>query len=228
MRRQGNYVYLLISLLVSIFMIAVVAGRLDRIGFIAIELVFVVTLLIGVWSLLGERKWFLVGLFLVLIGVVNTVIMIFLDVLALRFVTIATAFLFFLLTSIIAVHHVLSARSVSLNEIVGAICIYLLMGFIWTLIYLFLNAAVPDSFLGISLASDGTELVGLAYYSFVTLTSLGYGDITPVTPLARTLAYLEAIIGQFYIAVLVATLVGIHVSHRQSSGKNNDTSDPSQ
>jgi hypothetical protein len=50
------------------------------------------------------------------------------------------------------------------------------------------------------------------YYSFVTLTTLGYGDVTPVHPFARTLAYLEAVIGQLYVAVLVASLVGRHVA----------------
>ncbi len=52
----------------------------------------------------------------------------------------------------------------------------------------------------------------LVYYSFVTMTTVGYGDITPVSPPARTLAWLEAMMGQFYIAVLVAALVGIRVS----------------
>ena len=50
------------------------------------------------------------------------------------------------------------------------------------------------------------------YFSFVTLTTLGYGDITPVNTFARTLAYLEAAIGQLYLTVLIASLVGIHIS----------------
>jgi hypothetical protein len=62
----------------------------------------------------------------------------------------------------------------------------------------------------------------LVYYSFVTMTTVGYGDITPVSPPARTLAWLEAMMGQFYIAVLVAFLVGIRVS--QGPVKRNDES----
>ena len=54
----------------------------------------------------------------------------------------------------------------------------------------------------------GDPVENLLYYSFVTLTTLGYGDITPIHPVARTLAYLEAVIGQLYIAVLIASLVG--------------------
>jgi len=54
------------------------------------------------------------------------------------------------------------------------------------------------------------------YYSYVTLSTLGYGDITPVTPIARTLSFLEALFGQFYIAILVASFVGMHISVRRS------------
>ena len=52
----------------------------------------------------------------------------------------------------------------------------------------------------------------LSYYSFITLATVGYGDVTPVTPLARTLAWMEAITGQFYLAILVAGLVGFKVT----------------
>ncbi|MEE9226447.1 MAG: potassium channel family protein, partial [Acidobacteriota bacterium] len=56
------------------------------------------------------------------------------------------------------------------------------------------------------------------YYSFVTLSTLGYGDITPVTPPARAFSFLEAVTGQLYLAVLIAGLVGIHISHRFRGG----------
>jgi hypothetical protein len=71
-------------------------------------------------------------------------------------------------------------------------------------------------------ALKSTESRGpvLVYYSFVTMTTVGYGDITPVSPPARTLSWLEAMMGQFYIAVLVAALVGIRISQGMV-GKNN-------
>ena len=59
-----------------------------------------------------------------------------------------------------------------------------------------------------------------AYFSFVTLSTLGYGDITPVSPAARMLATSEAVIGQMYIAVLIARLVGIHISQKQATRIN--------
>jgi voltage-gated potassium channel Kch len=54
--------------------------------------------------------------------------------------------------------------------------------------------------------------IDLTYYSFVTLTTLGYGDIAPITPLARSLAYLEAIVGQIYLTIIIARLVGLYIS----------------
>jgi voltage-gated potassium channel Kch len=66
-----------------------------------------------------------------------------------------------------------------------------------------------------SFIPDNISEVGSAmYFSFVTLTTLGYGDITPINAFARTLAYLEAAAGQIYLTVLIASLVGMHITRR--------------
>jgi voltage-gated potassium channel len=96
-------------------------------------------------------------------------------------------------------------------------CGYLLLGIIWGLLYSAVETASPGSF---SLPSPkDTDAVAarpdrgtLTYYSVITLTTVGYGDVTPTTPLARTLAWMEAVTGQFYLAVLVAGLVGFKVT----------------
>ena len=77
--------------------------------------------------------------------------------------------------------------------------------------------AIPDSFNGLSSTNIGTQLPELVYYSFVTITTLGYGDLTPVKPLARTVAFLEGFVGQFYVAVLVAWLVGMYLSSKDQN-----------
>ncbi|MCP4407905.1 MAG: two pore domain potassium channel family protein [Gammaproteobacteria bacterium] len=89
------------------------------------------------------------------------------------------------------------------------------MGIIWAIMYSFLNVLIPGSFSGLSVESEQGRLLEFIYYSFVTLTTLGYGDLLPVSPIARAFGYLEAVIGQIYVAVLIAGLVGIHVSNRQ-------------
>jgi hypothetical protein len=114
------------------------------------------------------------------------------------------------------------AKSVSAEAIFGAVCGYLLLGIIWGLAYSSLEAARPGSFqiaatpaTGDGAPSDGVPAMChgvLTYYSLVTLTTVGYGDVTPTTPAARTLSWLEAVTGQFYLAVLVAGLVALRIS----------------
>jgi len=108
-------------------------------------------------------------------------------------------------------------KRVSGDAIFGAVCGYLLLGIIWSLLYSAAETASPGSFR--LPATRGSDAVAarpnrgtLGYYSFVTLATVGYGDVTPITPLARTLAWMEAIAGQFYLAVLVAGLVGFQVT----------------
>ncbi len=113
-------------------------------------------------------------------------------------------------------------RAVLVNQasgdaIFGAVCGYLLLGVIWALVYSAVETATPGSFTSSTSSHTATVVETLdrgilSYYSFITLATVGYGDVTPSTPLTRTLAWIEAITGQFYLAILVAGLVGIKVT----------------
>ena len=107
---------------------------------------------------------------------------------------------------------------VDADMLVGSFCIYLLLGMIFAFAYLFLDAT-GDAFRYISEAEHGegkSAFRDLMYYSYVTLTTLGYGDIVPISAPAKALAVFEAVCGQFYLAVLVARLLGLHIAaHRQ-------------
>jgi voltage-gated potassium channel Kch len=126
--------------------------------------------------------------------------------------TVAIEMAFVALSLVFALSQVLFGRRMDANRIVGAICVYLLLGVLIGQTNNLLYQFVPGSFNGI----DGTEDAGFAliYYSFVTMTTLGYGDISPEGPLARVVAYLAVIAGQFYIAVLVAMVVAQYISQR--------------
>ena len=117
----------------------------------------------------------------------------------------------FAFTAVITVIHTLRARKVTVEQISGALSAYLLFGLVWGLAYFLLESAAPGS-LSIGPVSDEARFGASIYYSFVTLTTLGYGDILPLTDRARSLAYVEAVIGQIYLAVLLAKLVGMYVS----------------
>jgi hypothetical protein len=119
-----------------------------------------------------------------------------------------------MLTSI--VRTVLVGRE-SGDALVAAVCGYLLLGIIWSLLYSAIETAAPGSF-RVHAPETGTSTLqsadrsDLGYFSFVTLSTVGYGDVTPTTRVARTLAWLEAVAGQIYLAVIVAGLVGYRVS----------------
>lgn len=126
--------------------------------------------------------------------------------------------LFFLYSVVATLRYVFRSEKVTLDVIAAAIVVYLFLGFIWAFAYQVVEFFWPGSF---ALPGGGTANDGVfVYYSFVTLTTLGYGDVTPVGNRAGTLAIVEAIIGQLYMTVLVARLVGIQISQTSTRKKN--------
>ena len=99
------------------------------------------------------------------------------------------------------------------NKILGAICLYLLLGLIWAVLFTLLQLELSGSFQAMQHHNQWYVLFpDFVYFSFVTMTTLGFGDIAPTLPIARFLVYLEAIVGQFYLAILAASLVGSRMS----------------
>ncbi len=99
---------------------------------------------------------------------------------------------------------------VSYHRMLGAVAAYLLLGVIWAEAYSLLEILRPGSFSGSINVADGPR--AWFYFSFITLTTAGYGDILPIHPAARSLAALEAVTGPLYLAVLLARLVALAVS----------------
>jgi hypothetical protein len=104
------------------------------------------------------------------------------------------------------------------ERIFGALCAYIFIGILFALIFAHMQYRNPETFATSqdAIAGEATGESNLmpifTYYSFVTLTTLGYGDITPVAEHARTLAWFEALVGQLYLAVMVAGFVAVHIS----------------
>ena len=124
-------------------------------------------------------------------------------------------FLVFTATQILK--YIVRARRVTSELVFGAVCVYLMMGIVGALLFAVLDLWSPGSLAlpagAGSGVGDATQFSAVAYYSFVTLTTLGYGDITPVSRLARSLSTMEAVTGQLYLAVLVARMVGLQIAH---------------
>jgi len=108
------------------------------------------------------------------------------------------------------------ARVVTIRTIGTALCIYVLLGALWMLFYIPLEAVQPGSFSVPEGTEAGNMVSTLNYFSFVTLTTLGYGDVQPISPIARSLAVLEALTGVLFLAVLISRLVG---TYRQENDK---------
>ncbi len=108
------------------------------------------------------------------------------------------------------------------ERVFGAVCAYLLIGFLFADLYGFISLIDENAF-SVSEKIEARwveeEISGrgdvLTYFSFVTMTTLGYGDITPVSPAARTLAWMQALVGQLYLAITIAGLVGIHIAKQR-------------
>ncbi|RLA45819.1 MAG: two pore domain potassium channel family protein [Gammaproteobacteria bacterium] len=107
---------------------------------------------------------------------------------------------------------VLFSGRVNANTIIGAVAIYLLLGLIWSILYLITLEFWHGALNGIEYGKWADNFTTVTYFSYVTMTSLGYGDISPAVPVSRVLAYLQAICGTFYMAVVVASMIGARTS----------------
>ena len=125
--------------------------------------------------------------------------------------------LFLLLTLHSIYLQIKAEERVTLDLIFAAACSFLLVGLIWAHAYYFVELAYPGSFKGIEQVGEDTS--DFAYFSFVTLTTAGFGDIVPATKQARGLVILEAVTGQLYLVVLMGRLVSAYVSQPWESGK---------
>ena len=121
-----------------------------------------------------------------------------------------TGALFFGFTAVTLMSYLFKTKDITSDIIIGAICAYFLIGLMWAYVYAILETFRPGTFH--SSQGGNFERVSFIYYSFVTITTLGYGDITPLTSQARSLSILEAVFGQIYLAVVIARLVGIQIT----------------
>ena len=209
---KDNFNYMPIGL--AIFLIGVPIGldfqlfSPDTVRIIGFSSLFV----IGVLSLKKSGRSFVIGIALVAAGVVMNLLHIVWQETALVIGSMVALLAFMMLATGGVFRQIATTNVVSPNRIVGAVCVYLLIGVIWSLVYALLELAVPGSFEGFTNELSSAWEPDWIYYSFVTLTSLGYGDLLPLTNAARTLSYMETVVGQFYLAIMVAGLVGAYLS----------------
>ena len=143
--------------------------------------------------------------------------------------TLSVLFFAFLIWNLL---HDLNTGDRSTSErIFGALCAYVFIGLLFALIFAHLEYRNPGSFavsndlLAAQTAGESSLIPVFTYFSFVTMTTLGYGDISPVAEHARTLAWFEALLGQLYLAVMVAGVVALHISKNMQKNRGDPPSD---
>ena len=213
---NNRFFFLLGGLLVALLIAPITTERYP--GFTG--LLLTVTILIAVFSMSASKRIYVAAWSLVAAKVILAVVGFVHDSPELHIAETVVIFAFFILATVFAFQRVLKDEYVDMNRIAGAISIYMLIGLIWNSLYFFISLVDPGAFEGlVDMSAHNTKVMNAAYmdllyYSYVTLSTLGYGDITPVSRAAQSLAYLEAICGVMYVAVLVAALVGSYGNRR--------------
>jgi len=133
--------------------------------------------------------------------------------------TLVFTILFVVFTLASLLRAVVRAERVTLDTIYGALSVYLLMAIAWSAAYLLLVTIQPDAIVmdAARHPNHTMDWSDCVFFSFVTLTSLGYGDIVSMTAQARSLSILEAVSGIMYVAVLIARLVGVHAAAKSQA-----------
>jgi len=210
----------LTALTIMLAILLFVIGPLQAAGFVAAHnFGFVFGLMLVAAVFVVSESWIAVAAIflavaLVVVATVHrvrqpSVIDIYLD---------ASAWLIASVTLIVVVARaVFAPGKVNYHRVIGAVLLYLNIGVFFVALFCFVALLVPHAFNGLDPLQDNLAVAGnLIYFSFVTLTSVGYGDIVPLHPLVRGLCNVEAIIGQLYPATLLARLVTLELEHRHS------------
>ncbi len=209
---ENNFIYLCVALIALLFSAAIIRDFPNTWGGEFFSLVSILMLMVSIKSMKTEIAWKRMVYVLIGLLVVFTIISRFFELLAMPYLMLLLLLFFFMGSFSSSYKNILLEGKVDKNKIIGSVSLYLLLGLIWTILYLLLIQLDPNAFSGIEAGTWQQNFSTVAYYSFVTLTTLGYGDILPKNHLAEFLAYMEAIIGVFYMAIIVATLVSLGIA----------------
>ena len=213
---DNNFHYFTLSLVTLLLASALINYVPDGFGGLMLRLLVLATVAVAYLSLDFGRRWrrmvLVMGLALFIINLLSEKE----SLPALPVINLVFWLAFFVAPAALAARQVLLSGHVNSNTLVGSMAIYLLLGLIWATLYLIVLEFIPSAFNGVEYQHWSENFSTAVYFSYVTLTSLGYGDITPASEVSRTLAYGESICGTFYLAIGVASLIGARSGKRHS------------
>jgi len=213
----GRFLFLLICL------VSFLVLRPFLEGYVRVKLlmdIFITFLLVsGAYAVSQKRVTFIIALCLVTPAVLVQWSSYLLPQDFLNMMTRLFSLIFFVYVAVVILNYLFHEEKVTSDVIYGAICVYLLIGLAWGIGYSLLEIYRPSSFeLGNIPKANVTRLF---YFSYTTMTTLGYGDITPLSPPAQFLSVMEALTGQLYLAIIIARLVGMHISQSLTASDKN-------
>lgn len=205
---HNNFFYFTASLVILLLASGYVSSTPDGNHHLVLQVLMFFTELVAYFSLSLSKKWRTFVVLILLMMAATTSMREFLHWQINPLVGLGVVLAFYAGMTYIAAKQVLFSGNIEPNSIIGALGVYLLMGIVWTTLYLISLEFWPEGINGIE-HRDWHDNFGItAYFSYVTMTTLGFGDISPAVPMTRTLVYLQAVAGTFYMAVVVASLVG--------------------
>ena len=208
----------LFSSLVILFALYPVMAKLGWSRFWS--LFFVAELLLAVYSISDGSRSFRIAALLVAPAILGELSFFFFESKETHWFAVISvgAFLAYVV-SVVYRQSVFGKGRMTADRVAGAISVYLLLGLLWALVYGIISASDPSAFQGLdtfTLTESGVQQ-DFVYFSFVTLTTLGYGDVSPVSQAAKTLAWFEAVLGQLFLGVTIARLVSLEIAHKDQS-----------
>jgi len=182
-----------------------------------IDLGITVVFVTAIYVISSSRKHIIIGMMLMVPSLLLIWGVKFYHKESLEFISLIGSVFFFCYIAGLILMDIFRAKMVTMDIIAAGISVYFFFGNICGFIYAVIGRVDPNAFsipeATASYIGDNLgDLSSAMYFSFVTLTTLGYGDITPINDFARSLAFLEAAMGQIYLTVLIASLVGVHIS----------------
>jgi voltage-gated potassium channel len=197
----GSLVFLLLA---SAYVSTSSSGEDHRL----LDAVMLLTEFVAYFTLSLTKKWRrFIGLMFVLL-LISSLLRVFTEWTVAPLSGLVVVLIFYCGVAYSSAKQALFGGHIELNSVVGSLAVYLLLGLIWAVLYLITLEIWPTGINGIEYQNWHDNFGVAVYFSFVTMTSLGYGDISPAIPFTRALAYLQAITGTFYMAIVVASLVG--------------------
>jgi hypothetical protein len=211
---HGPCTYLLLALLGLILLYPYAKGGVT--GRIVLGILYSLVLIGGAYAIGRNRRTLIVGFGLAVLGVALQWAALLTNIAA-YFRLVGIVFVVFLVLTIGEVlRYLLRKGPVTADKLHGALAGYIMIAFLWAFIYALVENFTPGSFnFPQANATDPHALFQLLYFSFTTLTTVGYGDITPVTDQARSFVMIEEFAGVFFVGILIARLAGIYPAEKK-------------